>query len=146
MTLKHTSFCFHITGLIFFVFPKQETLRTPSYMKGENPWLCCLRKWDIDSILFFSQLNIIQIYSRLSVCFKYPALFSSFLTTDLWTTLTDKEKVRRWPLNNGHLQSSKLGTFPEQRDFPEREFPHLPTSCFVDYGTGLMNYFCRDSV
>ena len=71
---------------------------------------------------------------------------------------TDKEKVRRWTSNDGHLQSIKLGTFQEQRDFPgirdfpgtrdfpEREFSQSPTSCFVDYGTGLINYFCRDSV
>ena len=65
---------------------------------------------------------------------------------------TDKEKVRRWTSNDGHLQSIKLGTFQEQRDFPgtrdfpEREFSQSPTSCFVDYGTGLINYFYRDSV
>ena len=143
MTLKHTSFCFHICFWFdLFCLPKTRNVEN-AFLHERGKSLVVL----FTVVLFeFSQLNIIQIYFGLSVCFKYPALSSSFLTTDLWTTLTDKEKVRRWPLNNGHLQSSKLGTFPEQRDFPEREFPHSPTSCFVDYGTELINYFCRDSV
>ena len=41
-------------------------LRTPSYMKGENPWFCCVQKWVIDSIWFLAKLRLSKfIYNPL---------------------------------------------------------------------------------